>query len=91
MLISDYDLYDRIETEKGDDAAQKFGDCLSDIPEHETGKMIQSLNKCLKEIGMTIEVVDMLPSIPDGIDSRYEDSDYILVCVDKTPVQHHPV
>lgn len=86
MLISDYDLYTRIENEKGEDAAQKFGDCLSDIPEHETGKMIENLNKCLKEIGVFIEVVDLLPSDTDDMDS-----DYMWVCVDKTPVQHHPV
>ena len=86
MLISDHDLFERIETEKGFEAAEKFANCLSDIPEHKLDKMIKALNQCLVELGILVEIIDVLPTDVGDVDV-----DYVWVYIDKTPIQHHQV
>ena len=65
VVYSDHDLFEIVEHYYGEKAAERFGDCLSDLPEYPVEGLMDRLNQELKELGLLIQVEDLVRKEPD--------------------------
>ena len=71
-VLSDNDLFKIVEHFRGEEAAERFGDCLSDLPEYPVERLIDRLNEELRKLGLLIQVEDLV---------RKEDDQYVWTCL----------
>lgn len=65
VVYSDHDLFEIVERNCGEEAAERFGDCLSDLPEYPVEGLMDRLNQELKELKLLIQVEDLVRKEPD--------------------------
>lgn len=64
-VLSDHDLFEIVEHHCSEEATERFGDCLSDLPEYPVERLIDRLNQELKELKLLIQVEDLVRKEPD--------------------------
>ena len=64
-VYSDHDLFEIVEHYHGQEAAERFGDCLSDLPEYPVDGLIDRLNQELYSLGLELRIEDLVRKEPD--------------------------
>jgi hypothetical protein len=72
LIYSDHDLFEIVEYYRGQEAAERFGDCLSDLPEYPVDGLIDRLNQELDRLGLGLRVEDLV---------RKESDQYVWMCM----------
>jgi len=72
-IYSDHQIFEDVEKRRGTEAAERFGDCVSDIPEYPVEGIINRLNQELEELQMPYLIDDLV---------RMEEDQFVWTIVD---------